>query len=82
MAPPNWIPLTGASNQCANKFVCLRRRSYVVVEVRRRLRCLSAAPEGVLNLAKEAFATRRQPIRFFLGVVNQLFWADGQKYGM
>ena len=33
---------------------------YIVVEVRQLLRCLSATPEGVLNLAKEAFATRRQ----------------------
>jgi len=59
-ALPNWKPLTGASKQCAKKLVCLRRRLYVMVEVRRLLRCLSATPEGVLNLAKEAFATRRQ----------------------
>ena len=35
-------------------------RLYVVVEVRRLLRYLSATPLGVLNLAKEAFAKRRQ----------------------
>ena len=56
-APPNWKPLAGASKQCAKKLVCLQRRLYVVVEVRRLLRYLSAAPEGVLNLAKEAFVT-------------------------
>ena len=46
--------------QCAKTLVCLRRRLYVVVEVRRLLRYLCTTPEGVLNLAKEAFATRRQ----------------------
>ena len=45
------------------KAVCQETRlsaAQIVVEVRRLLRCLSATPEGVLNLAKEAFATRRQ----------------------
>ena len=43
--------------------VCQETRLSVAPIVRcgrRLLRCLSATPEGVLNLAKEAFATRRQ----------------------
>ena len=52
---------------------------YVVVELRQLLRCLSATPEGVLNLAKEASSTRTTVIRFLHGVVSQLFCADGRK---